>query len=270
MDPIRIFVGTDVNGGCAECQMVFEYSLQKHCKVPYELTWMKISDDPNSFWYGWNTQNWSTPFSGFRYGIAEYCNYEGKAIYCDDDQLWLASPELLWHNGSVELDAIPEAVMTGKQLANGEIRHCVSLIACDKFKQFPPVSRRKQLPNFCELYKDLTFPKTRVISDAWNCYDGEDRDIKDIGLLHFTDMSTNPGVALAVQRLGSQSRHWYTGQIREHRRPDVKAVFHQYYDEALAAGFKVEDYISDRKISYQMLDQKNYRANNGWDVLDKQ
>lgn len=261
---IRIFVGTDVNGGCAECQMVFEYSLKKHCSEPYELTWMKISKDPSSFWHGWNTEKWSTPFSGFRYGIAEYCNFEGKAIYCDDDQVWLKDPKELW-----EFD-LNGAIMSGKMLANGEIRHCVSLIDCEKFKKLPPVSRRKTLPNFCEIYKGLTFPQTRIMSDIWNCYDGENMYLEEIGLLHLTDMSTNPGVQLAVKRLGDQSRHWYDGEIREHRRKDVVAKFHEYYNEALANGYKVSDYIPNEFVEYQKQSQKGYKANNGYDVVEGQ
>lgn len=258
--PIRVFVGTDVNGGCAECQMVFEYSLRKHASVPVDLTWMAISDDPKSFWSGWNTSRWSTPFSGFRYGIAEYCNYEGKAIYNDDDQLWLTDPLELW-NETIE----DPFVMTGKILSNKEIRHCVSLIDCQKFSLVaPPASRRKENANFCETYKTLTFPHTKIIDRAWNNYDGEDQDIDDIKLLHFTDMATNPGIKLAIKRLGSQAPHWYDGPIREHRRKDVEDVFTKYYNEAIEAGYKVDDYVGTKKIDYKKQTQGGYKANNGW------
>lgn len=264
-EKLKVFVGTDVNGGCAECQMVFEYSLKKHCSVPYEIVWMKISDDPNSFWNGWNTDRWSTPFSGFRYGIAEYCNFEGKAIYCDDDQLWLDDPLKLWN-----IKIPDDKVMTGKILSNGEIRHCVSLIDCAKWTQFPKSSRIKQFDNFTDRMKSLTFPKTYIISDTWNCYDGENMQIEDIQLLHFTDMSSNPGVKLAVKRLGSQSEHWYDGIVRTHRRQDIVDIFMKYYNEALENGFSVMDYVPNRKITYKKQTQKNYIANNGYDVTQGQ
>lgn len=259
-DVIKFFVGTDVNGGCAECQMVFEYSLKKNCSMPYEIVWMKIDENPESFWNGWNTRKWSTPFSGFRYGIPEYCNFEGKAIYCDDDQIWLQDPLELW-----EMDVENPFIMTGKRLQNGEIRHCVSLWDNKKaFKHLPPISRRKDNENFCEMMKGLTFPYTKIIDDKFNCYDGENMKIEEIVLLHLTDMSTNPGVHKAVKRLGDQSQHWYDGPLRSHRRDDVVSIFDQYYNEAIENGFSVADYLPNKRFSYEKQTQKNYKANNGW------
>jgi hypothetical protein len=262
-EPIRVFVGSDRNGGCAENQMVFEYSLRKHATRPIELTWMQISDDPASFWYGWETRRWSTPFSGFRYGIAEFCKNQGKAIYCDDDQLWLADPALLW-----DTPITGKNIMTGKSLGGpGDVRHCVSVIDCQKFGAVvPPASRRKTLPQFCEMMKEITFPLTEIIDDNWNNYDGENAKIEDIKLLHFTDMRTNPGIHLAIKRLGSNASHWYNGAILKHRRQDVVDTFMSYYNGALEAGYKVENYIPAKRVEYKMLDQTNYVARNGFDV----
>lgn len=259
-EKIRFFIGTDVNGGCAECQMVLEYSIKKHCSIPYEIIWMKVSEFPDSYWNGWNTRAWSTPFSGFRYGIPEFCHYEGKAIYQDDDQLWLSDPLELW-----QMEIPYGKIMTGKRLANGEIRHCVSLWN-NKAAQsiLPPVSRRKGLLNFCDIMKQTTFPYTHIIGNEWNCYDGEDMKPENIKVLHFTDMSSNPGVKLAVERLGDQSRHWYDGPIIPHRRPDVIEIFEQYYEEALKDGFRVETYIPNHQIRIEKQSQSGYKANNGW------
>jgi hypothetical protein len=263
MKPIRFFIGTDVNGGCAECQMVLEYSIKKHCSVPYEIYWMKLSEDENSIWGGWNTEQFHTPFSPFRYVIPEFVRWEGKAIYQDDDQLWLSDPLELWN---IALDG--SNVMTGKQLPNGEIRHCVSLIDCEKFKGIfsAPINRRKKNPEFAEYMKRLTFPHTQIINPNFNNYDGENAEIKDIKVLHFTDMATNPGVKLAVERLGDQRLHWYDGQILKHRRPDVVKVFETYYNEAIKSGMSVADYVPNRRWEYKKLSQKNYRSNNGYDV----
>jgi len=261
-DVIRVFCGSDINGCCSENQMVFEYSLRKHSSRPIELVWMKISDDPSSFWYGWNTELWSTPFSGFRYGIAEYCNFKGKAIYCDDDQVWLEDPAKLW-----DIDISDENIMTGKLLPNGEIRHCVSLIDCEKFgKKIAPASRRKQNANFCDMMKAATFPYTQIINGNWNNLDGENEAIENIKLLHLTDMSTQPGVKESLKRLGDQGKHLYSGEVREHRRKDIEDVWYKYYYEALEAGYKVEDYVPETRIEFRMIDQKHYVARNGFDV----
>lgn len=261
MEPIRIFVGTDVNGGCAECQMVYEYSLRKHSSVPIDLVWMKISEDPESFWYGWNTDGFNTPFSAFRYGIPEYCGYMGKAIYTDDDMLWLSDVAELWNK-----EIQPGKLMTGKKLKNGEIRHCVSLIDNEKFDALPKASRRKQNLNFNESMKALTYPSTQIIEDVWNCYDGENFDLSEVKLLHLTSMDTNPGIKMALERCGSNISHWYDGPVRQHRRQDVVDIFHQYYTEALENGYRVEDYIPSKRVNYNMVSQRNYSSNNGFDV----
>lgn len=271
MNEIRFFIGTDANGGCAECNMVLEYSIKKHCSVPYTITRMAISDDPESYWHGWNTSTWSTPFSGFRYGIAEYCNFEGHAIYCDDDQLFLQDPVNLWNikDGMNQNDWL-----TGKKLLSGEIRHCVSVINCEAWKDNKVISpttvtndkiMAKQYPGFVDYMKATTIPLvTKIMDGKWNNFDGEDQKLEDIGLLHLTDMSTNPGVHMAIKRLGDQSKHWYDGPLRQHPREDVITKFQQYYNEALNSGMRVEDYLPEKMINYNKQSQRDYKANNGW------
>ncbi len=266
---IRFFIGCDHNGGCAENNMVLEYSIKKHCSVPYEIVRMAISDDPQSFWYGWNTTKWSTPFSGFRYGIAEYCGFEGKAIYCDDDQIFLQDPLELWN-----IELASDKIMTGKLLPSGEIRHCVSLIDCERFGSLivQPTTKyafdsqyAKTYETFTNFMKHLSFSQTQIMDGKWNNFDGEDKPLEEIGLLHLTDMSTNPGVKMAIARLGDQAYHWYDGPLRKHPREDVVDKFFQYYDEALKSGMRVEDYLPEKMIEYQKQSQKDYTANNGWD-----
>lgn len=269
MDKIRFFIGCDSNGGCAECNMVLEYSIKKHCSVPYEIVRMAISDDPASFWYGWNTAKWSTPFSGFRYGIAEYCGFQGKAIYCDDDQLFLQDPLELWN-----IEIADDKIMTGKQLPSGEVRHCVSLIDCEKSNMFSPTLEvhdsegnyfiLKTRDTYVNFIKNFTMKRTQIMDGKWNNFDGEDKSLDEIGLLHLTDMSTNPGVQMAIRRLGDQVKHWYDGPIRPHPREDVVAIFYTYYMEALASGMRVEDYLPEKMIQYNKQTQKDYTANNGW------
>ncbi len=276
---LYIFIGTDSAGGCAECNMVLEYSIKKHISGPYEIVRMMHTEDQNSVWGGWYTKNWSTPFSGYRYGISEYMrrnNLEGFSLYCDDDQLFLTDPYEI-----TKIQIPPGKIMTGKQLSaayGSEMRHCVSLIDHEQYNAaavfkpsdmiaVAPQNTRmlaKTHPDYVNYCKASTFPLTHVIGDEWNCYDGEDMDIKDIKLLHFTDMSTNPGVKLAIERLGSQARHWYDGPIREHRRKDIEEVFHDYYREAQGAGFVLDEFLPVHSLHVQKGSQHGYKANNGW------
>lgn len=260
---IKMFVGTDPKGGCAECQMVFDYSVRKNSSRPVEITWMAVSKDPNSFWYGWNTSTWSTPFSGFRWGIPEYCNYEGKAIYCDDDQVWLQDPAQLWDNPFE-----PNKICQAKLLGGREIRYCVMLWDNERAGKALPfnVSEQKHDP---QLHQKMTQAVSQsgmvqFFDRNFNNFDGEDQRLEDIKLLHLTDMSSNPGVHMAIERLGDQAKHWYDGPLRKHRRQDVVDLFHQYYNEAYAAGYRVEDYIIDPTVKYTKGSQKGYSAGHEW------
>lgn len=264
-EPLKVFVGTDVNGGCAECQMVFEYSLKKQASVPVEIEWMRINEDPKDYWSGWNTKTWSTPFSGFRWGIPERCGFKGKAIYCDDDQMWLTDPLELW-NAPFEEGKFVQAKFHKE---TGEIRYCVMLWDNEAAEEWMlPVGHNKANQNFHGSMTQLVTASGGVqhFDRNWNNFDGENDSLEDIHLLHFTDMSSNPGVALAVKRLGGQAEHWYNGPVRKHRRQDVVDIFHQYYNEALEAGYKIENYLPENQIKYAKQDQSNYHCRNGFDV----
>lgn len=261
-EPVRFFVGCDPRGGDAECMMAFEYSVMKNCSRPYSIVWMAISNDTNSFWNGWNTSNWSTTFSGFRWGIPEYSNFEGKAIYCDSDQLWLSDPVELWENPFEE-----GKVAQAKLLHPGDVRYCVML--WDNTLpdiEFPSIGEMKGDPDFHQKMI-ASMSKNNLVQyfdRNFNNFDGEDQAIEDIKLLHFTDMSSNPGVHMAIERMGREN-HWYDGPIREHRRPEIKQVFEQYYQEAIDAGLRIEDYILDPDATYSKGSQANYRAGHEWE-----
>ena len=82
-DDIRMFIGSSSNGEDAPIEAVYDYSLNQNCSRDLDIVWMRQTEDVDSFWGGWNTPLWSTPFSGFRWAIPEYCNFEGRAIYTD-------------------------------------------------------------------------------------------------------------------------------------------------------------------------------------------
>ena len=97
-DVIKLFVGCPPNGEDAELMMVLENTLRKNCSMDVDIEWMMMSHDPESHWYGWETSTWSTPFSGFRWGVPSFCNYEGQAIYMDCDMIIQADLAELWNN----------------------------------------------------------------------------------------------------------------------------------------------------------------------------
>ena len=84
---IRLFIGSSSNGEDATIEAAYLNSIEKHASEEVDVTFMRQTKNPHSFWSGWACETWPTPFSGYRWGIAEYCNFEGRAIYTDCDMI---------------------------------------------------------------------------------------------------------------------------------------------------------------------------------------
>ena len=261
-DRIKLFVGCSPNGEDAESQMVLEYTARKHSSLPIDIVWMKIDSKPDNFWGGWNSTQWSTPFSGFRWAIPEYCKFKGQAIYMDSDMIVLGDLAELWNEPWKD-----SSILQSK----GGWRFCVAKWNCKRAERHMiPLRRMKVIPEshlrLCNLFPN----KPHLCQDfdrRWNNYDGENDPLDEIKIIHYTDMSTQPHFRYAFPRLKKQGKsHWYDGPVRDHRRKDVVDTFVKYHIEALSEGMKVEDYVPEEWIDYHKLTQKDYRANNGFDV----
>lgn len=240
-EPVRIFVGTPANNEDLECQAVLSWSLHKFASGPLDITWMMLSRDPASFWFsnpnprqGWNTKTWATPFSALRWGIPAACDYEGRAIYMDSDQIALADIYDLWNQ------PIPD----GKALlAKGgkEVISCVMLMDCARMKAaLPPID---ELKGRTGAYREARGKISHVAANYagnWNCRDGENyRTIydPDVKVLHYTAIPTQPNHKHARARLKGEGKpHWYPGPDKPHPRPEVNQLFDRMLEEAIAAG----------------------------------
>lgn len=243
MSNIRIFVGTAANNEDLESQMVLEYTLRKHTKATLEIEWMKQSRDPASFWSGWNTLGWATPFSGFRWGVPARCNFEGKAIYLDSDMIAMGDIAELW-----ETPMVPSAAV----IAKGHERFCCTLFDCAKVKPaMIPLDRLKSLTGMHREQRQK-LDKSGLVQKFspnanWNCLDGEAyENLHDprIKMIHYTEIDTQPHLRRATNRLAKDGReHWFNGHFRTHRRPDLMALFEEMYNEALANGYTLDQYV---------------------------
>jgi len=81
METIRIFVGTSEYED-KWIERILVYTLLKNTDRELDITFMR----PSMF-KDWNTNGWGTPFTCFRYAIPEMCNFKGRAIYMDCDQM---------------------------------------------------------------------------------------------------------------------------------------------------------------------------------------
>src|SRR5262245_40968254 len=247
-EPVRIFIGCPSNGEDLESQAVLEWSLRKHATQELDITWMKLSKDPASFWYsnptrneGWLTRGWATPFSALRWGIPAACKFEGPAIYLDIDMIGMDDIGKLWG-----------AKLPGEAFVMAKNREtfCCSLFDCQRARaRLPDIGRIKReyglyarLRRAFGIQHVAPFPK----GENWNCLDGERyADIRDpvIKIVHCTNIPTQPQLAHALPRLAAAGRkHWSTFTPKPHPRRDIVALFDGLLEEARAHGYPPERY----------------------------
>jgi hypothetical protein len=251
-EPIRIFCGVSGNDEDLEFQAVLHYTLEKHASQPIDLTWMRLSREPSSFWYsdpqakkGWRTETWATPFTALRWGIPAACNYEGKAIYMDVDMISMDDIAKLWN----------QPIDKGMLLSKPEAI-CVSLYDNAKMKKLlPDIALIKHQPGFFRDVRRKVMSTPGAIqryTNNWNCLDmrkdggGEYRDLHDpdIKVLHFTQIPTQPHLRYAIPRLAKEGRkHWYNKMpVRMHHRKDAVEFFDKMLAEATANGYGLDRY----------------------------
>lgn len=257
-DRIQLYVGTAPNNTDLEAQMVLEYSARKYCSIPIDIHWMCLTNDTNSFWHGWETPTWPTPFSGYRWGIPAACDYKGKAIYCDHDFIFLDDLAKLWNQ---EFEPGKIAMVKG---GSEGWRTCIMMWNNEEAKNhLPPIDRMKSnLFGHRRLIGWLTSQNRHLcqfFDGSWNTVDGENLSIEDIQGLHYSDMSSQLHAKLALARLKETGgEHWYNGVFNTHWRTDLVDLFNRYYKEALEAGYKLEDYYREEFVDYQKESLEGY------------
>lgn len=266
-DTIKVFVGCDPNNSDLEQLMVLDYSIHKHTSAPVEIIWMQLSRDPKRFWYsdpdtgaGWNTTKWPTPFSGFRWAIPEYCNHEGRAIYMDADMIVLTDLTELWEH-PIEGDSIV-AAKTNADMT----RLCTCVWDCSKAKKIIPAAHKlRKDPKSHRKMMKLIKKNPQLVEgyiDNYNCVDGEELQIEDIKILHYSDMGTQFSHKYALKRLEEEgNKHWFDGKIMQHPRQDLADLFDSYYKEAVDNGYDLNSYRVEPFGDFPKKSQERYTGN---------
>ena len=92
--------------------------------------------------------------------------------------------------------------------------------------------------------------------------DGEDLAIEDIRILHYSDMGTQFSHKYSLPRLQAEGKtHWFDGQILPHPRQDLVELFDTYYQEAIQAGYSIENYRTTPFGEFPKKKHKRYKGN---------
>lgn len=260
---IRLFVGCAANGEDIESQMVLESTVRRYCSMDVEITWMKLSRDVGDFFHGWRTDLWSTPFSGFRWAVPEFCGFQGRAIYMDSDVICRADLAELW------TERMEGKVVVAKGGDHGW-RFCVCLWNCVAARRvIPPVSELKSAPfghrKMIQFFKNRTDLVQSFTTGNWNCIDGESYaslNDPDIKLLHYSSEAHQPHLRYAVDRLREEGRkHWFDGEIKRHWRPEVETLFDYELARAHREGYRLDSYRPTAPYGeYVKKSERNYRS----------
>ncbi|MBO6225413.1 MAG: glycosyl transferase, partial [Psychrobacter sp.] len=98
--------------------------------------------------------------------------------------------------------------------------------------------------------------------NTYNCVDGEGLPIEDIKILHYSDMGTQFSHKYAIDRVKAEGfEHWFDGNIMPHPRQDLSEVFDEYYNEALAAGYQLDNYRVEPFGRFPKKSQQGYVGN---------
>jgi hypothetical protein len=251
---IRLFVGCDATNGDLESQAVLEYSVRKHASEDVAIVWMQQA--AKGPWSGWNCKTGRTPFTHFRWGIPSVCNYEGRAIYCDSDFLFVADIAELWHQ------AIPSVGLVRNP--TGKLSTSCILFDCEKAKgHVPTLEQLRAMKDAHSTVLDYFRKHVGLLTafdGNWDCADFE-KDVKQKGdlnaphikAIHYTRMEQQLHLKHAIPRLKKEGRkHWYAvggAPVFDHPRQDLQALFDRYYEEAQAAGYTVDRYRIGKPVT---------------------
>ncbi len=183
------------------------------------------------------------------------CGYEGKAIYCDTDFIFKDDLAKLWNQ------PVP-GVFLAKVGKKGLHKTCCMLFDCAHAKgHVPSLDVLKGMPDpqgammkYFKEHPELSSP----YEGDWNAIDirGYD-DINDprIKAAHYSRIEMQPSFPYAQARLKREGKaHWYSGPTGPHERSELIALFDQMYQEALAAGYTLEQY----KVGAFVSERRNF------------
>lgn len=218
--PVRIFIGSSFRNRVEE--KVFVYSLQKYSTTPLEINIINGETGSVTMHNGeekllpaivTDKLKGATAFSLARFAIPYWCNFQGKAIYCDSDQLSLEDITNLWNfdlsSAAIAAVHVKDAE-SGKDYVNNFLQQfiessdpyyltSVMLLDCSKLQGWNIESIIQGLNQDQFSYPELMFLGDAFLQQApisiadlpteWNHLDVLTANSK---IVHFTDLTSQP------------------------------------------------------------------------------
>ena len=173
--PVRIFVGTEPAQYRPERILVWSIEQVRDPSRVYEITLMRELP-------GFDRRGWTTSFTNYRFLIPHLVGGEGRAIYNDEDQIYLSDPAELFDaqmHGHGVLAVLPQD--TSVMLVDcARMTSVWPLAACYSESKKQLLARGREIP---ELFGSLGI--------EWNARDQEYRE-GQTRCLHYTTLHTQP------------------------------------------------------------------------------
>jgi uncharacterized protein len=172
--PVRIFLGSE--RGQFRAERVFLWSIAKHRdpRRVYEVFVMKHLT-------GFSASFWLTAFTNYRFSIPGFCDYRGRAIYNDVDQVYLTDPAALF-----------DTDMNGAGFLSINDRDTsVMLIDCERMARVWTAANARNLSRQVLEARARNAGTWGELDGAWNARDKEYRADRS-KLVHFTTLHTQP------------------------------------------------------------------------------
>lgn len=206
--PVRIYLGTETAHYRAERVFVWSILQVRDPRRAYEIYLMK--DLP-----GFRRDDWKTGFTKYRYAVPGLAGGNGRAIYNDVDQFYLADPARLF-----DTDMQGAGVMSVTAKDNS-----VMLIDCNKMLAcWPEHDVRSALRHQRLRERAAAQGLWRALDGEWNARDGE-YPLSAARCRHFTTLHRQPWMP-------------FPEQLRYGDSPDADA-WHELERAADAAGFNL-------------------------------
>jgi len=217
--PVEIYLGTEP--AQYRANRVFGWSIEKVRDPGREVRIHVMSELE-----GFDRRGWTTGFTNYRFAIPALAAGRGRAIYNDEDQVYLSDPGALF-----DLDMGAAAY-----LATSDSESSVMLIDCQRMASVWTLEQARHRWKRALLRKATKASGLRGDLDpGWNARDEEFEPGRS-HLLHYTTLHTQPWRPFPerfVYQHGSYTRMWH-----ELEREAIEQGFEMFDREAPSRGFR--------------------------------